>query len=256
MPSRQPDAVPAVVLAGGRASREFAEVGGVHFRALADLNGTPMVQYVLRALQEAKSITRVVLVAPSGFPDQPGTDLRVVGDGDLADNILAGLQACSEAEHALLVTADIPFLSPASVEDHVRLCLEQDADCCYTAVSREACLKRFPMMKRTWLRTPQGYVTGGNVVLQRLAAAEREMDVLRRAYRARKNPLFLAGLIGTRNVAKFAVGRLTLQDIEQSVSRILGVRCRLVLTPHADLATDVDRPEDLIQARVLLSACS
>jgi len=242
-------AVPALVLAGGKTRPEFAALAGVSNRALADINGLSMVRYVLRALQSAETVSRVILAAPTGFPDQPEADERIAADGDLVDNLLAGLRSCAGSEYALLATADIPFVTPQSVDDYVRRCRAEAVDCCYAAVTREACDAQFPGMKRTWLHTPAGTVTGGNVVLQRVSVFEREAEVLRQAYEDRKNPRMLVRIIGTTNLLKLLARRLTLEDIASAASRVMDVRCRLVLTPHADLATDIDRPEDLVAAR-------
>jgi hypothetical protein len=73
--------------------------------------------------------------------------------------------------------------------------------------------------------------------------------VVREAYKSRKNPLFLASLIGLRNVGKFLMGKLTPADIEKAASRMMGTQCRLMITGHAELGSDVDKPDDLRLAR-------
>jgi molybdopterin-guanine dinucleotide biosynthesis protein A len=241
--------VPAVILAGGSCTAEFAAAAGTHWRAEADINGWPMVRYVNEALKEASEIDRIVLVAPKGFPQQAGVDVQVVGEGDLPGNIMTGLAECGEAEFALLVTADIPFLTPEAVDSYVRQSMAAEVDLCYAAIPQEACERRFPGMRRTYLRTPGMVLTGGNVVLQRISAFEEQANLVREAYRNRKNPLFLARLIGLGNVVKFLARKLTPADIEKAVSRMMGIRCRLMITGHAELGSDVDKPDDLTLAR-------
>lgn len=107
-------------------------------------------------------------------------------------------------------------------------------------------------MRRTAVNAAGVRVTGGNVVYQRIAAFEREKAVLQEAHRRRKNPLFLAGLVGPASIARFLVGRLSMPDIERAASRVMGVSCRLILTHHAEIGTDIDRPEDLRRAREIL----
>lgn len=241
-----------MVLAGGKTGPEFAAAAGTAQRALADINGWPMVRYVLHALQAAETVGRVILVAPSGFPAQEGADEQIAADGGLAENVRAGLERCAGASHALLVTADLPFLTPGAVDDYNRTCAALAVDLCYAAIPREACRQRFPELKRTYLRIGRDALTGGNVAFQRIEAFEREAALLREAYARRKNPLFLAGLIGPGNVLKFLQRRLTPEDIGRAATRIMGTECRLIVTPHAELGTDVDRPEDLSAARRLL----
>ena len=241
--------LPAIVLAGGKTRPEFAAEAGVERRALAEIHGRTMVSYVLRALRQAATIGEILLAAPPDFPPQPEADRHVAVDDGLEENIRAALTHCAGAEFVVLVTADIPFLRPESIDDYVRASLATGADLCYSAITQETCQAQFPEMKRTYLYTPTGGVTGGNVVVQRVATYERQAETLREAYAARKNPVFLAKLIGLRNVFKLVTRRLTLKDIEQATGRLMGVKVRLVETPHADLGTDVDRPEDLRLAR-------
>lgn len=240
------------MLAGGRTSPKFAAEAGVEHRPLADINGLPMVCYVLRALRGALTISSTLLVAPSAFPNLPEADLQIKADGGLEENIRAGLERCPAAERVLLITADLPFVTPEAVDDYVLAAAATGADLCYAGVHRETCREQFPGMKRTYLHTPSGPLTGGNLALLRAAAFERLASLLREAYRSRKSPLFLAKLIGFSNVFKFLRRQLTPQDIEATVSRLTGVRCRIIITRHASLGTDVDRPADLRLARWML----
>ncbi|MFN3648689.1 MAG: NTP transferase domain-containing protein [Armatimonadota bacterium] len=249
---RSPEAVPALVLAGGRTSPEFAAEAGTPHRSLAEINGWPMVRYVLHALRQAETIGEVILVSPAGFPRFEEADEQVVAEGTLPENISAGLTRCPGAAHVLLVTGDIPFVTPAAVDDYVRQCRSVGADCCYAAVPREACEKSFPGMRRTYFHDPETVVTGGNVVFQRVEAFPKQAALLEEAHRRRKNPLFLVRLIGPGNLLKFLLKRLTLADIDRAASSRMGVQCRLVVTPHASLGTDVDRPDDLRHARGIL----
>lgn len=247
---------PALVMAGGSASAEFAVAAGLpsnSSRALADICGKPMVEYVLEALRDAESISRTILVAPSSFPTLPSADVQIPADGDLPDNIRKGMDLCGDSEFVLIVTADIPFLTPSAVDDYVAVSVATRADCCYAAIPKESCVRSFPEMKRTYLRAVGGSLTGGNVVFQRIATYDRQSELLREAYRRRKSPAFLARLIGLGNLVKFAFDRLTVGDIERAASRLMEVRTRLIVTPHAELGTDVDRPEDLALARKFLT---
>lgn len=248
--------MPALVLAGGKTGADFAAAAGVPDapgqRALAPIHGQAMIRYVLRALRAAETVDRVLLLAPPGIPAQPEADELVPTNSDLPGNIQAGLRRCAGAEYVLMVTADIPFITGPMVDDYVRACLALDVDCCYAAIPEEACLKRFPEMRRTYLRTRSGAYTGGNIVVQRVSAFDKEAAMLREAYARRKNPAFLARLIGWRNVFKLLTRSLELEDISAAASRLMGVRCRLVVTPWAELGSDVDKPDDLALARKLL----
>jgi CTP:molybdopterin cytidylyltransferase MocA len=212
-----------------------------------------MIRYVIEALRGASLVNRTVLVAPrsvlSSLPAEVFGEERVEGEGDLSAAIAAGLSRCPGAEEVLLVTADIPFVRSVEVDAYVRAAQALGLDCAYCAVPLEACLREFPGMKRTTLRTPVGRFTGGNVVLLRTEAFPRMVEFVRQAYARRKNPVFLASLIGLPNVVRLLTGRLTLERVGAAASRAIGVRAGLVVSSHAALGTDIDRPEDLHLAR-------
>jgi CTP:molybdopterin cytidylyltransferase MocA len=248
--------VPAVVLAGGKTTPEFAEFAGVPHRALADLEGRPMVGWVLRALRAAAGVNRIILVAPAGFPPQPDADLLVESDRGLAGNLREGLQACAGSEYALIVTGDIPFITAEAIDDYILRCRALNVDCAYAAVSRDSCQQQFPTLKRTCVHLPDGVLSGGNVVFQRVAAFEPMAALLEEAHRRRKNPLFLAGMVGPMNVVRLLCGRLPLAGIEKAASARLKVEARIVVTPFASLGTDLDKPDDLAEARRIMAAAA
>ena len=79
------------------------------------------------------------------------------------------------------------------------------------------------------------------------------MPRLRQVIQNRKNPLALAGLIGLGALVKFVLGVITIRELEERVSRILGVTARALITNHAEIGFDVDKPEDLETALTALN---
>lgn len=248
--------IPAIVLAGGRTSPEFAAAAGVEpvegARALVEIDGIPMIEHVVRALLDATRVSRIVLVAPAHFPSVFGVDLQLESGEGIVESLQRGMSHCQGSVFALVVTGDVPFLTGDAIDDYISRCSELELDCGYSTVSQESCEAQFPGMRRTYLKTPNGQFSGGNVVYQRVDAFADQAAFLREAYRRRKNPLFLARMIGFSGILRFLTGQLTLSDVGAAASRLTGVRCRMVVTPYACIGTDVDRPEDLAMARETL----
>jgi GTP:adenosylcobinamide-phosphate guanylyltransferase len=234
-----------VVLAGGKADEAFRAATGVDNRALAPAAGRPMVVWVLEALARAEMVERVVLVGAEGLTETPELRQHLRGGSDLMESIERGLGACPGAGAALLVTADIPAITPEGIDAFVRAGLETGADFVYPVIPRAANEARFPGLKRTYRRLRDGVFTGGNVVLVRPAALLRQRDLVCRAYAARKHPLRLARMLGWSALWRLLWGRLSIADAEAAVSRLLGVRSRAVITDHAELGADVDQVSDL-----------
>jgi hypothetical protein len=49
------------------------------------------------------------------------------------------------------------------------------------------------------------------------------------------------------------IGRLTIAAAEQRAGKIMGVKCKAIETPHAEIGMDVDKPFQLDIARAALN---
>ena len=111
----QPPAVSAVILAGGRASRMQGEDKG-----LLELDGTPLVEYVIRALRP--QVGEILINANRNRELYRGFGLPVISDsvpdfaGPLA-GMLAALQQLP-ADYLLCVPCDSPWL-PADLGERL-----------------------------------------------------------------------------------------------------------------------------------------
>lgn len=209
---------------------------GVVWRAELQIRGERMVDRVAQAVAPFGPLIVV------GGPQVEGA--RFV-DGGLrfVDSLRNGL-SCATGDAVLVVTGDVPFLTTRSVQDFLDRC-DLDADFCYPVVRAEACLRQFPGIRRTTLRTRDGEFTGGNIALVRRGFIERSMARVEAAYEARKSPVRLAsmlgwGLLARILLAKIAPGTVTLEGLEQSVGRFLQARVRAVPTDFAGIGSDVD----------------
>lgn len=245
--------VPAVVLAGGRASAELAEAGGSEHRALAEIHGRPMAAYVVSALRGTRSVGEIVVVGPPEC-GQLDANRLIPSDAGIVGNVLAGLEAC-DAPVALIITADIPLVTPEAIEEFVAAGLASGAAFCYGAVPRTAYQRQLPQLKRTWVRLREGVFTGGNLALVRREAVAPARQLLTTAVEARKRPWKLIGLLGWRALV-LGVRRLSLRDIEARAAQLLGGPCAILITEHASLGADVDKPADLAAAREILGVRS
>jgi len=246
----------ALILAGGKSSAAFAHAaGGVTNRALVPLAGRPMLDYVVEAVGGGLRDGGRVLVATTLDTPVPAGCVRVVSGASLVDTLLAGVRALEGDETRLLVaTADIPFLTGASVADFLERARETGAGFAWPIVPADVCAAKFPGMRRTTLRLREGTFTGGNLALLDPAFLREREAVLREAYARRKSVVGLARLLGAPLLLRLAASRLipgllSIAHAEAAVGRVLGVRTRAVVSAFAELGADVDKPEDLDAAR-------
>lgn len=244
----------AVVLGGGDPGDPFAAAHGVGVKALIPLAGDPLGLHVLRTLRQSGRVGQVAYVGPT-TPDMAALiDRQVTDRGSLLANLEAGVAALPGEARVLVVTADIPLLTPEQLGDVLDEAARQapDAALIYPVVPKEACDAAFPGVKRTYVKVRDGTFTGGNLFLLDPRLIGQFMPRLRDVLAARKAPLKLAGLIGPSVLLRLVTGRLDVATLERKVSDILGVQARALITPHAAVGTDVDKESDLELARRVL----
>jgi hypothetical protein len=117
----------------------------------------------------------------------------------------------------------------------------------------------YPGMKRTTLRIAEGRFTGGNLALLDPAFLRDSEQTIRDAYKQRKNIPGLAYMLGGGIIARLVLSRLIpsllgIHHVESAVGRLLrSANPRAVISPFPEIGADVDRPEDIGIARLILA---
>jgi GTP:adenosylcobinamide-phosphate guanylyltransferase len=220
--------VDAVVLAGGVDTGDIATELGVVHRPLLAVGGRPIVARVLSALRGASRIGKVALVAPSpvqAAAPADAVDARVEAGDSFVDNMARGVEAIIPgSDHLLVITGDLPLITPAAIDDFVRRSLASCAALCYSIIPKEASERQFPGGRRTYVRLREGAFTG-------------------------KHPLKMASVLGIGFIAGLLTHRLTLPYIEARIGAVIGGRAAAIISTYAELGFDVDKLDDLYLCR-------
>ncbi len=255
------DKVNAVILAGGGSIHDRSAPDEGLNKALVGIGSRRMVNYVVNALRKSPGIAGIVLVGPESlrenFGESQGLLFAAAGASPLRSfaagvAVLDGLPDRGGTDWVLACTGDIPFLTPEAVADFLDRCRRRDADVYYPIIPREAAEEKFPGVKRTYVRLQEGSFTGGNLFLANRRIIDECLPRAEEFIRLRKKPAALAGLVGFGILLKYLFGRLRLQEAEQRVSSLFGIRGAAVITPYSEIGVDVDKPSDLELARKLL----
>jgi hypothetical protein len=100
----------------------------------------------------------------------------------------------------------------------------------------------------------EGQFCGGGVTSLKPRALPRLAGVLDALGAARKAPVRLAAVFGWDILARFALGRLSIEDAEARASALLGAPAGAIRCTHPEIAINVDRPADVARAAALLTA--
>lgn len=248
--------VDAVVLAGGEGA---AIDPNSRFKGLLPVAGKPMVEWVVDALRAAESVAEIAVVVPTAEDLGPWVDKvdkLVVSDGRFIENILAGIRAFRSERPVLIATGDLPALTAEAIDDFVALSLASGADFTYPLISKSDMLSQFPGSERTYVRLADGQYTGGNLMLANPLLAARNEWIGQRLFETRKSALRMAKVIGLRFVVRLALGILRVSEVEEKMEELLGGKGAAVLTRHASIGADVDKPVDVVVAEHALFAVS
>jgi GTP:adenosylcobinamide-phosphate guanylyltransferase len=243
----------AIVTAGGIPEPddllyEYTQGGS---KAMLDIAGKPMIQWVLDALCEAQTIEQIVLVGL-----EPGSKVActkslafIPNQGSMVNNIRAGVSKVlgfnPDAEFSLMVSSDIPAITAEMVDWSVKTALETEDDAYYSVVTRELMESRFPGSKRSYIRFKDVEVCGADMNMIRNSVATGRDEFWNKLVAARKNAFKQAALIGYDTLFLLLLRQLTINGVVKKASARLGLKGRAIISPYAEIAMDVDKPYQL-----------
>lgn len=223
-------------------------------KALLEIAGKPMAQWVLDALNESKSVEGVIVIGlgPESGLKTPKPVSFLPDHGGAVPNALAGVERAlaiaPETTHVLLTSCDVPAVTGEMIDWRVRVGREADADFDYAAIEQGVMESRFPGSHRTYTPLKGMKVCGGDINVAHVRLA-RNREFIERLTAARKSPLRMASLLGMGVLFLFLTRQLTIERAAPMIGRKLGIRVGVSLCPYAELGMDVDKPHQLEMLR-------
>ena len=212
-----------------------------------------LVNYVIEALKNASQVANIVVVAPRDIKDALSPEARWVEAGDsLTENIFRAMDVIEKKNNVLFVTSDVPFLHGEAIDDFIHRCGELSGEIFYPLVSREATSSCIPR-PYVLLHHERRGLYGGNILLANPQAV-MNCWIMDEVIARRKKPWKIIRMLGFFFILKFLTKQLTLRELEQRASEILGHSGMLIISPYPELSTDVDKPSDLQLAEKTISA--
>jgi molybdopterin-guanine dinucleotide biosynthesis protein A len=242
----------AIIICGGTPGPDdplYVETRG-RPKALIDVAGKPMAQWVLEALDQATQVESLVIVGVEPESGLTSTKLaRFIPDqGAMLPNVFSGMSALRDidpgAKLGLLVSSDVPAVTSDMIDWRVKVALEANADVDYAIVERSVMEARFPESNRSYVRLKGLEVCGGDVNAVRLELAA-DQELWTRITDARKSAFKQAALLGFDTLLLLASRQLSLDRGERLISKRLKLKGKAHLCPYAEIAMDVDKPHQL-----------
>jgi dTDP-glucose pyrophosphorylase len=252
----------AIVMAGGTPQPGeylYEETNGSP-KAMLDIAGKPMVQWVLDALCSAKTIDQVVVI---GLPPE-SCDVRChkplyfyPNQADMIENIRTGakkvLEINPQAHHILIASSDIPAITAEMVDWEVNTAMETDHDAYYHVITREVMEARFPGSHRSYVHLKGMDVCGGDMNIVRAQTVTGNDALWKKIVDSRKNALKQASLLGYDPLFLLFFRLLSLEKAVALASKRLSIKGRAIVCPYAEVGMDVDKPHQLAIMRADLA---
>ena len=244
----------ALVLAGNRGGSDaIASLTGVSHKALAPINGVPMLLRLWRCLSACPEIDRVYVcidgvdqledVAELSRARQGGRLVVIAPSTSPAASVVAALSEIGLTRPLLITTADHPLLTPEMV--HYFLAhAPVEADFAAGVAEVGMISAAYPDSIRTGYRLAGKAFSGCNLFLARRPQAARIAAFWQRMERFRKKPWRLVLEVGPVALLRFVCGWLDLTAAVAHLSRRTGAEIRAVNMPFAEAAIDVDKAAD------------
>ena len=240
----------ALILAGSRhgAQDPVALAEGVAHKALAQVDGVPLLARVHAALREA-GVARIAVAADApeviALAQSLGAEL-VPPESGPSGSVARGFALLGAP--MLVTTADHALLQSDWVR-HFVADSPGDANVAVLLTRRDAVERAVPATQRTWLRFADGQWSGCNLFLLATPAAGSAIDTWREVEANRKRPWRIAARLGPRVLWDYVRGRLTLAEAVARLGSRIGIGAAVVAARDGLAAVDVDKVSDLALVR-------
>jgi GTP:adenosylcobinamide-phosphate guanylyltransferase len=243
----------AIVTAGGipQPGDKLYDYTKGESKAMLDMAGKPMIQWVLDALSDAKNVDNVIIIGLS--PKSKVTCKKPVyflsNQGRMLTNIVVGvdkiLELNKKAEYAIIVSSDIPAVTGKQIDWLIETCMETHDDLYYGVCPREVMEARYPESKRTYTKLKDIQVCGADMNITHVRMATEHLDMWEELIGNRKNPIRQAAAIGLDVFFQVLTQSITLDDLVAKVTKRLGIKGRAIVWNEAEPCMDVDKPHQL-----------
>jgi GTP:adenosylcobinamide-phosphate guanylyltransferase len=254
----------AIILAGDRTSGDpLTKAAGVACKSFVPVGGRPMVHRVLDTLAAARQVGSRILCGPSqSMIDQEPELKDRIESGEVkwianhSTPSLSTYHALKSLPHntpILVTTADHALLSTQIVDYFCTEARRIEGDVVVGLTPYEGVVSAFPETKRTAIKFNDGAYCGCNLFGFLNSQAYIAAQFWRQVEQQRKRPLKMMGILGWWTVVRYKMGRISLDQGLEQISRKLQIRARAILLPFPEAAVDVDTVKDWIFVKNLVA---
>ncbi|MCG3217974.1 MAG: hypothetical protein KAR35_03155, partial [Candidatus Heimdallarchaeota archaeon] len=213
-----------------------------------------MVQYVVDAINDSKSIGKIVIMGSDPFELNSQLPVDFVDfEGTLFEKLhraSAYFVAKGITSKVVMISSDIPLLKGHMIDELIsefegRDRKEGEASFYFSIIKREIMDKRFGINTRNYAQFRNHEVAIGDVHFGSPSKFIENKKIFYQLLGVRKSKFRLAKIVGFITLIKFALKRLTISGAEKRFSKITQSQVRTVFTSYPEVAMDADTIDQL-----------
>ena len=238
----------ALILAGSKEKGPLEIAENVDNKALIMINGKPMIDYIVDALNNSENIDQIIVVGPEKelHPYIGKKVKKILNPGNsILENMESGLNFFDSNDNLLLLTSDIPLITPEAIDEFLKICIKRKAYIGYPLITKENIMKKYPETKRTYVTMKEGIFCGGNIAFFKPEFFFQQKNLIEELFENRKTTWKYIKILGLKFIFKFIFKTLTIEEVERRVTGILGYNSIAVMISHPEVMIDLDKLSDL-----------
>ena len=247
----------ALILAGTKKKGPLEIAENVDNKALIMINHRLMIDYIVDALNNSKNIDKILVIGPKNelHPSIGKKVEEILNPGNsLLENMEIGLNYFNSSDNLLLLTSDIPLITPEAIDEFLRICTKRKACIGYPIITEEKIIKKYPETVRTYVKMKEGVFCGGNIVFFKPEIFFQNKQLIQELFNNRKNNWKNAKKLGLKFIFKFLFKTLTIEEAEKRVTDIIGYNSIAVMVSYPETMIDLDKLSDLKLIRKCLES--
>jgi GTP:adenosylcobinamide-phosphate guanylyltransferase len=237
----------ALILAGRKDTGTLESHNKLNNKALLLINHTPMIEYVVDALNQAKKIDNIVVVGPKSDLDlyiNKKVNKIIESTDSIIENIEIGIDYLNNNHKIIVLTSDIPLITGEIIDHFIMKCQEYEASLYYPFISKDIILKKYPEAIRSYAVLKEGIFCGGNMVIFSRLLFSQNKPLLLEMYQKRKSTYKYASILGLRFIIKYLFKSLTIKEIEDRAAEIVGYPVKGIMVDDPEMMIDLDKLSD------------
>ena len=237
----------ALILAGRKDINTLENHHKLKNKALLMINSIPMIEYVVNALNQAQEVQNIVVVGPQ-FDLAPHIQKKVhsiiESTDSIIENIKIGIDYINNDQKIIVLTSDIPLITGEMIDRFIKKCQGYEAFLYYPFISKENILEKYPKTIRSYAKLKEGFFCGGNLVIFSRILFEKNKLLLDDLYQKRKDVKKYITLLGMKFMVKYLLQSLTIKEIEDRATEIVGYPVRGIMVGDPEMMIDLDKLGD------------